>query len=206
MAVGGFRVEIQKDAQQPRTIICRYDPTEPGMYAIQVMWSGINIPGSPFLVQICSTRSELEQAQRKSRAFPASVERLCDDWFSILLTSSYSQRFGTFALTFVNNNNRFVFQPIAVETQGPLIESARDLLKPCPHWRLRRIRRLWSPVWTGLKRFRQTHCCAFCSGDDRESSFLFHWGCWICRAWKCWTKKKTKYWKSSAGKWRTKSD
>jgi len=58
---GAFRVEIQKDIQQPRTIICRYDPTEAGMYAIQVMWSGTHIPGSPFLVQICSTRSELEQ-------------------------------------------------------------------------------------------------------------------------------------------------
>jgi len=54
-------VEIQKDVQKPRTIICRYDPTEAGMYAIQVMWSGTHIPGSPFIVYICSTRSELEQ-------------------------------------------------------------------------------------------------------------------------------------------------
>jgi len=61
LVAGGFRVEIQKDSHQPRTIICRYDPTEPGMYAIQVMWSGTHIPGSPFLVQICATRSELEQ-------------------------------------------------------------------------------------------------------------------------------------------------
>ena len=54
-------MEMQKDPHQPRTISCRYDPTEPGMYAIQVMWSGTHVPGSPFLVQICSTRSELEQ-------------------------------------------------------------------------------------------------------------------------------------------------
>jgi len=59
--LGGFRVEMQKDVHQPRTIVCRYDPSEPGMYAIQVMWSGTHIPGSPFLVQICATRAELER-------------------------------------------------------------------------------------------------------------------------------------------------
>ena len=59
--VGGFRVEMQRDLDQPRTIVCRYDPTEPGLYAIQVMWSGNNIPGSPFLVQICGSMSELDR-------------------------------------------------------------------------------------------------------------------------------------------------
>jgi len=59
--LGGFRVEMQRDARQPRTIACRYDPTEPGMYAIQIMWSGVHVPGSPFLVHICDSRSELER-------------------------------------------------------------------------------------------------------------------------------------------------
>ena len=58
---GGFRVEMQRDAHQPRTITCRYDPTEPGTYVVQVMWSGAHVPGSPFVVHIGATRSDLER-------------------------------------------------------------------------------------------------------------------------------------------------
>ena len=45
--------------------------------------------------------------------------------------------------------SQFVFRPIAVETQSPLNESARDLLSDV------------------------SKHTAMCSGDDRTSSFLF---------------------------------
>ena len=58
---GAFRVEMQRDAHQPRTIACRYDPSEPGTYVVQVMWSGAHVPGSPFRVHIGASRAELER-------------------------------------------------------------------------------------------------------------------------------------------------
>lgn len=115
LVVGGFRVEMRKDAHQPRTIACRYDPTEPGMYAIQVMWSGTHIPGSPFLVQICATRSDLEQAASSdwndqsqfngcSAVSPQSSWFALPneyDWLAVLSNRLCSRSCGTFALTFV---------------------------------------------------------------------------------------------------------
>jgi hypothetical protein len=57
---------MQRDGRNERVIQCRYDPTEAGVYVIQVLWSGKHIPGSPFAVRICGSRSELEQILRSS--------------------------------------------------------------------------------------------------------------------------------------------
>ena len=38
---GAFRVEMQRESQKDRTILCKYEPTEPGDYRIEV----INIEG-----------------------------------------------------------------------------------------------------------------------------------------------------------------
>ncbi|KAH3805172.1 hypothetical protein DPMN_133468 [Dreissena polymorpha] len=52
---------MYRDSQRDRTIVCRFDPTECGMYIIQVRWSNVDVPGSPFNVHILDTTEELEQ-------------------------------------------------------------------------------------------------------------------------------------------------
>ena len=59
--LGAFRVEMQRESQKDRTILCKYEPTEPGDYRIEVKWSGENVPGSPFMVMIFDTQEELSR-------------------------------------------------------------------------------------------------------------------------------------------------
>lgn len=59
---GGFQVEMYRDSQRDRTILCRYDPRECGLYIVSIKWSGVDVPGSPFKVNIFDTQEELEQA------------------------------------------------------------------------------------------------------------------------------------------------
>ena len=61
LLAGAFQVEMYRDSQKDRTILCRYDPTETGLYIISVRWSGMDVPGSPFHVHILDTQAELEQ-------------------------------------------------------------------------------------------------------------------------------------------------
>lgn len=56
---GAFRVEMQRESQKDRTILCKYEPTEPGDYRIEVRWSGEHVPGSPFVTMIFDTEEEL---------------------------------------------------------------------------------------------------------------------------------------------------
>ena len=74
---GAFRVEMQRESQKDRTILCKYEPTEPGDYrievklllikkhmmtfSIQVRWSGEHVPGSPFVTMIFDTEEELHR-------------------------------------------------------------------------------------------------------------------------------------------------
>ena len=60
--VGAFRVEMQRESQRDRTILCRYDPTEVGEYSVHVRWSEEHVPGSPFNVRIFDTKEELDRA------------------------------------------------------------------------------------------------------------------------------------------------
>ncbi|OXU24388.1 hypothetical protein TSAR_010294, partial [Trichomalopsis sarcophagae] len=59
---GAFRVEMQRETQKDRIILCRYDPTEPGDYRVEVRWAGVLVPGSPFPVKIVDTQDELLMA------------------------------------------------------------------------------------------------------------------------------------------------
>lgn len=61
LSSGAFRVEMQRENQKDRTIACKYDPTEPGDYRIEVRWSGEHVPGSPFNVMIFDTQEELRR-------------------------------------------------------------------------------------------------------------------------------------------------
>ncbi|XP_070173160.1 filamin-A-like isoform X2 [Littorina saxatilis] len=58
---GAFQVEMYRDSQKDRTILCRYDPVETGLYIISIRWSGNEVPGSPFQIHILDTQAELEQ-------------------------------------------------------------------------------------------------------------------------------------------------
>ncbi|XP_021372143.1 filamin-A-like isoform X2 [Mizuhopecten yessoensis] len=58
---GGFQVEMYRDSQRDRTILCRYDPTETGLYILSIRWSGVDVPGSPFQINIMDTKQELDE-------------------------------------------------------------------------------------------------------------------------------------------------
>ncbi|XP_014240191.1 filamin-A isoform X2 [Cimex lectularius] len=58
---GAFRVEMQRGSQKDRMIMCKYDPTEPGDYRVEVKWAGELVPGSPFSVMIFDTQEELNR-------------------------------------------------------------------------------------------------------------------------------------------------
>jgi len=62
---GAFRVELKRDSPTDRVIKCHYDPTEIGLYSIDVQWSGVSVPGSPFPVNIFDTLEELEKFYRR---------------------------------------------------------------------------------------------------------------------------------------------
>lgn len=55
---GAFRIDTHREN---RTILCKYDPTEPGDYRIEIKWSGRHVPGSPFSVMIFDTQEELNR-------------------------------------------------------------------------------------------------------------------------------------------------
>jgi len=60
---GSFRVEMDRASDKDRTIRCRYNPTESGLYSLEVKWSGKSVPGSPFNVHVVNTQEELERLQ-----------------------------------------------------------------------------------------------------------------------------------------------
>lgn len=72
-----FHVEMKRDREDERTILCRYDPEEPGEYVINVKWSGVHVPGSPFIVPIFESLEALYKHVKKTR----QVELIADyEW------------------------------------------------------------------------------------------------------------------------------
>ncbi|ESO96023.1 hypothetical protein LOTGIDRAFT_160005 [Lottia gigantea] len=61
-----FKAEMLREGKNDRTILCHYDPTEPGKYTISIYWSGQEIPGSPFKSLIFESRDELDDFQRQN--------------------------------------------------------------------------------------------------------------------------------------------
>lgn len=57
---GAFKVDMERERQNDRTILCRYDPSEPGQYDVSVRWSNQHVNGSPFCVHIFETREDLQ--------------------------------------------------------------------------------------------------------------------------------------------------
>lgn len=65
---GAFQVEMQRENAQDRTIACRYNPTEPGIYHIAIRWNGEHVHGSPFQVHIFESEKELELFRHRMEA------------------------------------------------------------------------------------------------------------------------------------------
>ena len=49
---GAFKINMRRRPENDRTILVRYDPTHPGSYTVDITWSEIHVPGSPFTVVI----------------------------------------------------------------------------------------------------------------------------------------------------------
>ena len=49
---GGFKVNLTRHPENERTIIANYNPQNAGEYVINILWSSVSIPGSPFTVNI----------------------------------------------------------------------------------------------------------------------------------------------------------
>lgn len=58
---------MQRENQKDRTILCKFDPTEPGDYRVEVKWAGEHVPGSPFVVMIFDTQEELNRFLQVNR-------------------------------------------------------------------------------------------------------------------------------------------
>lgn len=52
---------MARENLKERSILCKYDPTEPGHYRIEVKWSNEHVPHSPFDVLIFDTQAELNR-------------------------------------------------------------------------------------------------------------------------------------------------
>lgn len=47
---GAFEVKMAPHSERKTTIMCSYEAKDVGEYTITVMWSGLEVPGSPFKV------------------------------------------------------------------------------------------------------------------------------------------------------------
>ena len=76
---GAFRVEMQREHLQDRTIICRYNPTEPGDYLISVKWSDEHVYGSPFHTHIFDRQEDLDRFLHEQNAFRLAQHQWRDE-------------------------------------------------------------------------------------------------------------------------------
>ena len=49
---GAFKINMRRHPDSDRTILVRYDPNHAGKYTIDITWSDVHIPGSPFSVKV----------------------------------------------------------------------------------------------------------------------------------------------------------
>ena len=76
---GAFRVEMQREHLQDRTIVCRYNPSEPGDYLISVKWSDEHVYGSPFHTHIFERQDELDRFMHEQNAYRLAQQQWRDD-------------------------------------------------------------------------------------------------------------------------------
>lgn len=109
---GAFRMETQRESQRDRTILCKYDPTEPGDYRIEIKWSGRHVPGSPFSVMIFDTQEELNRflLSQQRNNMVAGSQSSTGSAISGLISSSN------------NNNSAKILHPHQVPFQPTMVE------------------------------------------------------------------------------------
>ena len=67
---------MRRDPAIPRLVHCRYRPTEPGLYSVDVRWRDRPVPGSPFAVPVCDTEDELGRAVGAANTRERRLEHL----------------------------------------------------------------------------------------------------------------------------------
>jgi Filamin/ABP280 repeat len=72
---GAFNVDMARQRSDDRTIMCQYDPAEPGDYIISVKWSNEHVPGSPFHVRLFESDAVDHPRYRGATASSSSVHR-----------------------------------------------------------------------------------------------------------------------------------
>ncbi len=60
---GAFKINMRRHPENERTILVRYDPKYVGEYKIDITWSDVHVPGSPFTVNIKEQHEALVEAE-----------------------------------------------------------------------------------------------------------------------------------------------
>ena len=61
---GAFKINMRRHPDNDRTVLVRYNPIDVGPYVIDIMWSGVHIPGSPFKVNITEQKKAKRERKR----------------------------------------------------------------------------------------------------------------------------------------------
>ena len=79
---------MHRTSQKDKLFHCRYNPVEPGMYTVNVQWSGQHVEGSPFRVNLATSREDLDRMllERRSsvRSSRASQKQASDTVDSVM--------------------------------------------------------------------------------------------------------------------------
>ncbi len=70
---GGFQVNITHSREDDRLILADYNPMHSGSYSIDVLWSGVRVPNSPFVVNIIDGESNSSVQNRNATTQSAAV-------------------------------------------------------------------------------------------------------------------------------------
>ncbi|WAR27609.1 FLuncharacterized [Mya arenaria] len=62
---GAFHVEMKRASQKDKLFHCLYHPLEPGVYTINVQWSGKHVSGSPYRVVVAASEMDLLEYENK---------------------------------------------------------------------------------------------------------------------------------------------
>ena len=80
-----FKIVANRSESDSRIISVRYDPTKKGEYVIRVLWDGVHISRSPFIVNIRGKPGEF-------MAYHNTVMRSCDDSFTFYESGSHDSK------------------------------------------------------------------------------------------------------------------
>ena len=61
---GAFQIHMRRHPENDRTVLVRYNPIDAGPYVIDILWSGVHVPGSPFKVNIAEQKKWKEERKR----------------------------------------------------------------------------------------------------------------------------------------------